>query len=156
MDDRVVGLVYIAAVAPDAGETVQDQLNRYPSDIFSRVEVADNLALMLPSGTEFFAGDLPEDEQRLVWATHFPRAEAHRRPGRLAERAELVLACHLGPYRPLRPAALGLEPHGRQGHRSRQQPRADAFPARRRHRRDPRGGSRRSKKLIEIDVVDIQ
>jgi pimeloyl-ACP methyl ester carboxylesterase len=63
MDDRVVGLVYIAAVAPDAGETVQDQLNKYPSDIFSRVEVADNLAWMLPSGTEFFAGDLPEDEQ---------------------------------------------------------------------------------------------
>ena len=71
-DDRVVGLVYIAAVAPDAGETVQDQLNKYPSDIFSRVEVADNLAWMLPSGTEFFAGDLPEDEQKLVWATHFP------------------------------------------------------------------------------------
>jgi len=71
-DDRVVGLVYIAAVAPDAGETVQDQLNKYPSDIFSRVEVADNLAWMLPSGTEFFAGDLPEAEQKLVWATHFP------------------------------------------------------------------------------------
>ena len=32
-DDRVVGLVYIAAVAPDAGETVQDQLNKYPSDL---------------------------------------------------------------------------------------------------------------------------
>jgi pimeloyl-ACP methyl ester carboxylesterase len=71
-DDRVVGLVYIAAVAPDVGETVQDQLNKYPSDIFSRVEVADNLAWMLSSGTEFFAGDLPEDEQKLVWATHFP------------------------------------------------------------------------------------
>jgi pimeloyl-ACP methyl ester carboxylesterase len=72
MDDRVAGLVYIAAVAPDAGETVNDQLNKYPSDIFSRVEVADNLAWMLPSGTEFFAGDLPEAEQKLVWATHFP------------------------------------------------------------------------------------
>jgi pimeloyl-ACP methyl ester carboxylesterase len=72
MDDRVVGLVYIAAVAPDAGETVQDQLNKYPSDIFSCVEVTDKLAWMLPSGTKFFAGDLPEDEQKLVWATHFP------------------------------------------------------------------------------------
>jgi pimeloyl-ACP methyl ester carboxylesterase len=71
-DDRVVGLVYIAAVAPDAGETVQDQLNKYPTDIFGRVEVADNLVWLLPSGTEFFAGDLPEDEQKLVWATHFP------------------------------------------------------------------------------------
>ncbi len=71
MDDRVVGLVFIAAVAPDAGETVQDQLDKYPSDIFSRVEVADGRAWMLPNGTEFFAGDLPEDEQKLVWATHY-------------------------------------------------------------------------------------
>lgn len=70
-DDRVVALVYIAAVAPDAGETVQDQLDRYPSDIFSRVEVADGRAWMLSSGTEFFAGDLSPEEQRLVWATHY-------------------------------------------------------------------------------------
>jgi pimeloyl-ACP methyl ester carboxylesterase len=70
-DERVVGLVYIAAVAPDAGETVQDQLDKYPSDIFSRVEVADGRAWMLPSGTEFFAGDLSEEEQKLVWATHY-------------------------------------------------------------------------------------
>src|SRR5262249_26845777 len=31
MDDRVAGLVYIAAVAPDAGETVQIQLNQFPT-----------------------------------------------------------------------------------------------------------------------------
>jgi pimeloyl-ACP methyl ester carboxylesterase len=67
----VVGLVYVAAVAPDAGETVQDQLNKYPSDIFTRVEVADGRAWMLPNGTEFFAGDLSAEEQKLVWATHY-------------------------------------------------------------------------------------
>lgn len=71
VDARVVGLVYVAAVAPDAGETVQDQLDKYPSDIFSRVEVADGRAWMLPSGTEFFAGDLSQEEQKLVWATHY-------------------------------------------------------------------------------------
>jgi pimeloyl-ACP methyl ester carboxylesterase len=27
---------------------------------------------MLPNGTEFFAGDLPEAEQKLIWATHYP------------------------------------------------------------------------------------
>jgi pimeloyl-ACP methyl ester carboxylesterase len=70
-DDRVVGLVYIAAVAPDAGETVQEQLNKYPSDIFGHVELADNRAWLRPSGTRFFAGDLSEAEQKLVWATHF-------------------------------------------------------------------------------------
>jgi len=72
VDERVAGLVYIGAVAPDVGETVQDQLNKYPSDIFSRVEVADGYAWMLPNGTEFFCGDLSETEQKLVWATHFP------------------------------------------------------------------------------------
>lgn len=71
VDDRVAGLVYIAAVAPDAGETVQHQLDKYPSDIFSRVEVADGRAWMRPDGTEFFAGDLPPAEQKLVWATHY-------------------------------------------------------------------------------------
>ena len=71
VDDRVAGLVYIAAVAPDVGETVQDQLDKYPSDIFSRVEVADGRAWMLPNGTEFFSGDLSEEEQKLVWATHY-------------------------------------------------------------------------------------
>ena len=71
VDDRVAGLVYIGAVAPDVGETVQEQLDKYPSDIFSRVEVADGRAWMLPNGTEFFAGDLSEQEQKLVWATHY-------------------------------------------------------------------------------------
>src|SRR6476659_2000020 len=49
-DERVVGLVFIAAVAPDVGETVQSQLDKYPTDIFTRVEVADNRAWMLPNG----------------------------------------------------------------------------------------------------------
>jgi pimeloyl-ACP methyl ester carboxylesterase len=71
VDKRVAGLVYIAAVAPDAGETVQNQLDKYPSDIFSRVEVADGRAWMLQNGTEFFAGDLSSEEQKLVWATHY-------------------------------------------------------------------------------------
>jgi pimeloyl-ACP methyl ester carboxylesterase len=50
---------------------VQYQLDKFPSDIFSRVEVADGRAWMLPNGTEFFAGDLSAEEQKLVWATHY-------------------------------------------------------------------------------------
>ncbi|WP_047486744.1 alpha/beta fold hydrolase [Terriglobus sp. TAA 43] len=71
VDERVAGLVYISAVAPDAGETVQNQLDKYPSDIFSRVAVADGRAWLLPNGTEFFCGDLSAEEQKLVWATHY-------------------------------------------------------------------------------------
>jgi pimeloyl-ACP methyl ester carboxylesterase len=70
-DDRVVGLVYISAVAPDAGETVQSQLDKYPTPIFGQIEVADGRVWMLPEGIKYFAGDLPDQEQKVVWATHF-------------------------------------------------------------------------------------
>jgi len=71
-DDRVAGLVYIAALAPDLNETTQSQLNQFPvSDIFSHIEVADGRVWMLPKGVECFAGDLPVAEQKVVWATHF-------------------------------------------------------------------------------------
>src|SRR5438046_7882555 len=74
-DDRVAGLVYIAALAPDAGETSQTQQDNFPrTDVFSHIEVADGRIWMLPDGVECFAGDLPEEEQRLVWATHYAPA----------------------------------------------------------------------------------
>ena len=84
-DDRVAGLVYIAALAPDETETSQGQQDKFPvTDVFQHVEVADGRAWMLPSGAACFAGDLPEDEQKVVWATHFaPAAELflHNAPG---------------------------------------------------------------------------
>src|SRR5216684_8159010 len=71
VDPRVVGLVYIAALAPDADETSQSQQAQFPvTDVFSHDEVADGPVWMRPSGTAAFAGDLPEKEQKLVWATH--------------------------------------------------------------------------------------
>ena len=76
-DDRVVGLVYIAAVAPDAGETTQSQLDKFPrTDVFSHIEVADGRVWLRPDGPKYFAGDLSEEDQKLVWATHYaPAAE---------------------------------------------------------------------------------
>ncbi len=68
-DDRVAGLVYIAAVAPDNGETTQSLLDRFPTEIFSHIEVKDGRIWLLPEGIKYFAGDLPEPEQKLVWAT---------------------------------------------------------------------------------------
>jgi pimeloyl-ACP methyl ester carboxylesterase len=74
-DDRVVGLVYIAALAPDAGETSQTQQDNFPiTDVFSHIEVASGRIWMLRDGVECFAGDLPEEEQKLVWATHYAPA----------------------------------------------------------------------------------
>src|SRR5881296_4291395 len=41
-DERVAGLVYIAALAPDDDETSQSQQNQFPvTDIFAHIEVAD-------------------------------------------------------------------------------------------------------------------
>jgi len=73
-DERVAGLVYIAAVAPDVHETVQSELNKYPTEIFSQIEVAGGRVWIKPEGVKYFAGDLPEQEQKLVWATHYPPA----------------------------------------------------------------------------------
>ena len=69
-DDRVVGLVYIAALAPDDGETPQAQQSKFPAtDVFSHVEVKDGRIWLTPEGIECFAGDLPENEKKLVYAT---------------------------------------------------------------------------------------
>jgi pimeloyl-ACP methyl ester carboxylesterase len=71
-DDRVIGLVYIAAIAPDAGETSQSEQNKFPqTDIFKNIEVADGRVWMRPEGVKYFCGDLSEQEQRLVYATHY-------------------------------------------------------------------------------------
>jgi pimeloyl-ACP methyl ester carboxylesterase len=70
-DSRVAGLVYIAALAPDANETSQSQQAKFPvTDVFSHIDVADGGVWMKPDGVAFFAGDLTQEEQRLAWATH--------------------------------------------------------------------------------------
>jgi pimeloyl-ACP methyl ester carboxylesterase len=74
-DERVAGLVYIAALATDADETSQSQQDKFPTtDVFGHIEVADGRVWMLPDGVRCFAGDLAEAEQKLVWATHYPPA----------------------------------------------------------------------------------
>ena len=71
VDPRVVGLVYIAALAPDVDETSQSQQSKFQvTDVFSHVEVADGRVWMKPDRIATFAGDLPEQEQKVVWATH--------------------------------------------------------------------------------------
>ena len=70
-DPRVAGLVYIAAFAPDADETTQSLQEKFPAtEIFSRIEVADGRVWLKRDGVSSFAGDLPKEEQQLVWATH--------------------------------------------------------------------------------------
>jgi pimeloyl-ACP methyl ester carboxylesterase len=69
-DDRVAALVYIAALAPDETETSQSQQQKFPvTDVFSHIDVADGRIWLRPDGVAAFAGDLPDAEQKLVWAT---------------------------------------------------------------------------------------
>jgi pimeloyl-ACP methyl ester carboxylesterase len=68
--DRVAALVYIAALGPDETETSQSQQAKFPTtDVFSHIEVADGRIWLRPSGIGCFAGDLSEEEQKLVLAT---------------------------------------------------------------------------------------
>ena len=40
------------------------------TDIFSHIEVADGRVWLKSDGVSSFAGDLPDEEQKLIWATH--------------------------------------------------------------------------------------
>src|SRR3974390_1356255 len=69
-DPRVAALFYIAAFAPDANETTQSLQEKFPAtDIFSHIEIADGRVWLKANGVPSFAGDLPEEEQKLIWAT---------------------------------------------------------------------------------------
>ena len=85
IDDRVAGLVYVAALGPDETETSQGQRDKYPkTPVFSQIDVADGRVWLKPSGIGCFCGDLPEEQQQLVYATHFaPAADLflHNAPG---------------------------------------------------------------------------
>ena len=66
-DPRVAALVYLAAFGPDADEMTQE---KFPAtDIFSHIEVADGRVWLKRDGVPSFAGDLSDEEQKLVWAT---------------------------------------------------------------------------------------
>ena len=103
-DDRVVGLVYIAALGPDETETSQGQQDKFPvaRQAFTQAVVADGRVWMKPSAIGCFCGDLPEEEQKIVWSDGQP-------PGR-----DLV--------RPQRPRAWPGEPSRPGTHRGQQRP----------------------------------
>jgi pimeloyl-ACP methyl ester carboxylesterase len=81
-DERVAALVYICALAPDDGETSQAEQDKHPrTPVFQHIEVVDGRIWVRPSGIPDFAGDLPEDEQKLVWATQMaPLADLFSQP----------------------------------------------------------------------------
>lgn len=68
--DRVAALVYLAAFAPDETETSQKLIEKFPvPDVLSHLDVAEGRIWLRADGTRYFCGDLPESEQKVVWAT---------------------------------------------------------------------------------------
>ena len=69
-DPRVVGLVYLAAFGPDEDETTQSLQEKFPpTDIFSHIDISDGRVWLKADGVPSFAGDLSDQEQKLIWAT---------------------------------------------------------------------------------------
>jgi pimeloyl-ACP methyl ester carboxylesterase len=94
-DDRLAGLVYIAALGPDETETSEGEQAKFPvTPAFGQIEIADGRVWLKPSGIGCLCGDLPEEEQKVVWATAYPPAAtlfSHNAPRRgLEDQAELV------------------------------------------------------------------
>lgn len=83
-DNRVGALVYICALAPDEGETSQDEQEKHPKTaVFDHIEVVDGRIWLKPSGTSEFCGDLSDAEQKLVYATQAaPLADLFSQPVR--------------------------------------------------------------------------
>src|SRR5258705_13910356 len=77
MDPKVVGLVYVAAFAPDTGETAGDLGKPYPPPPALAAPIVDKqgfLRLSTEAVVKHFASDLPEKEARIVAATQGPIA----------------------------------------------------------------------------------
>jgi pimeloyl-ACP methyl ester carboxylesterase len=73
--EKVAGLVYIAALAPDEEETSQSQQEKFPTtEIFQHIDLVAGRFWIADGGISCFCGDLPEDEQKLVQATQLSAA----------------------------------------------------------------------------------
>ena len=75
LDPKVVGLVYVAAFAPDQGETVGDLGKAYPPPPALAAPIVDKegfLSLSTDAVVKHFASDLPASEARVLAATQGP------------------------------------------------------------------------------------
>jgi len=136
-DDRVAGLVYICALAPDADESSQTQQSNFPrTPVFSHIDVKDGRIWLLPEGIDDFAGDLTEQEKKLVLATQgVPKPGLFEaKAGGTAWKSKQIGRASHGSSRS---GTVLCEAHGRNHLRARQQPRAHALPTGTRPRRNP-------------------
>lgn len=76
-DPKVKALVYVAALAPDEGESLGELSEKYPTEASQHLEIADGLIWMSLEGMQkHFAGDLPEKQTTIMYATQGPASLA--------------------------------------------------------------------------------
>ncbi len=74
-DPRVAGLVYVAAFAPDKGESTLDQIKANPTPVGMELEPAGGFFKLSDKGiSEDFAPDLSKTDQMVLIATQAPTA----------------------------------------------------------------------------------
>lgn len=73
-DEKVANLVYLAAIAPDAGESMMDVLGSYePPPAVQHMQIENGFVWFTKEGfQETFAQDLPPAESALMYATQNP------------------------------------------------------------------------------------
>jgi pimeloyl-ACP methyl ester carboxylesterase len=73
VDDRVKGLVYVAALAPDMSESGNDLAAKYPlPPLLKHLTVTGDYIWVNKDGVQYFAGDLPQKTQDVLYATQGP------------------------------------------------------------------------------------
>lgn len=73
-DERVSGLVYIAALAPDAGESMIDLMSKYDTlSTAQHFQEEEGFIWISKEGLQtIFAGDIPVEKSALLYATQNP------------------------------------------------------------------------------------
>ncbi len=75
--DKVKALVYVAAFAPDAGETLGGLIEKFPPSALGAALAPDSASFLYIDRAKFrevFAGDVPEEEASVMAATQKPIA----------------------------------------------------------------------------------
>ncbi|AZE17186.1 putative signal peptide protein [Pseudomonas chlororaphis subsp. aureofaciens] len=145
---NVAGLVYIAAFAPDAGESPGSITQQHPPVAAANLQPdSDGYLWVQPElFHESFCQDLPEQDGLVMGLTQkAPLASTFGDPigTRLEAQAVLVPDFHRGPDdRPAKPAAHGRAPGGEKNHQPGRQSRLPRLPGQRGRRADRRSGQR--------------
>ena len=155
VDPKVSALVYVAARAPDAGEDYTALAKNYPTPPASAGIVFNDEwgQLSEEAFLRDFAGDLPPEEARVLYAVQqpFKKSLTTEKTTNAAWRTKPTFSCRLHP-RPndqSRPGAVHGEANGREDDRNRSEPPRADLTTRCDHEFDP-GGTRRLRQVGRV------